>query len=196
MQQTCHLDAQQRREKHVTSWIPAVDSAQSRCTVHYHTCASHLGGTFTVISIGADAVFPGPTAHLEASWKKPVSPGCQSHLLHGSSAAPCLGRACYAWPLCCICNWTSERASAPKRNTQAHVQVPRTKNVQLKANLQPLWPTAVGEQTFPQSSTQRSFFWLDGSDFLPSLCCCGLPVWPKTPGQPEVDEEIGDLRTL
>lgn len=43
---------------HVTSWIPAVESEQSRCTVHYNMCASHLGGALTVISSGAEAVFP------------------------------------------------------------------------------------------------------------------------------------------
>lgn len=107
---------------HVASWIPAVDSEQSRCTVHYNMCAPHLGGTLTVISIGADAVFPGPTAHLEASWRKSVSAGCQSHPLLGSSAA-----SCWVWPLYCICHLTSVSVSAPKRSTHTHVRVPRTK---------------------------------------------------------------------
>lgn len=55
-----------RGEKtHVRSQIPALDREQSHCTVHYNMCASHLGGTLTVISVGAEAVFPGSTTHLE-----------------------------------------------------------------------------------------------------------------------------------
>lgn len=57
---------------HVACWIPAMASERSCCAVHYNMCASHPGGTLTVISIAAEAVFPGSTSHLDGSWRKQV----------------------------------------------------------------------------------------------------------------------------
>lgn len=70
MQQTCHLDDQQRWEKHMLragfqQWI--ANRAAARSTT---TCVLPIWEARSVISTGADAVLPSPTAHLEASMEE------------------------------------------------------------------------------------------------------------------------------